>query len=1133
MIRRKLRKLKNNPHLFFKDMMAKRKFNRIHSLHAEKKIHGTYKYTIVSAVYGVEEYLNDFFQSITNQTLDFEENIKLIMVDDGSLDGSKNIILKWSELYPNNIQYLHKTNGGQASARNFGMKFATGDWITFIDPDDTLDKNYFLNVDKFAAQKSYADIALISCNCIFNIQGKGLSNKHPLRHRFNDGNRYVKIDDMVNDFQLSASTAFFNLRILEKSKLLSATDIKPNFEDGHFVTRYLLKNRKNLIGFCEEAKYLYLKRQDSTSTLDGSLTNSRRYTEVLEKGYLDVLKIAKKDYSYVPIWLQNEILYELFWLIKHVLNNSQRLNFMSDSDKNKFQNLLLLNFTYIDSKTILDFPLCGCWFYYKKGILNLFKNESTDFEITYLDSSNSFDKTIRLRYYSDKKQCIESITCNDIRILPTSRKIINSDFLDKIFIYEHLITFDIKDLTGEINLYVNGIKSRISINGEQHRHAVPIEKFFLHSNLVQPSRLVDIANYLRAKSKENKYKNAWLLMDRDTQADDNAEHMYRYIQKNHQEINIFFVLRRKSHDWNRLKNDGFKLLAFGSSEHNTALAWAEHLISSHADHYIVSKLNPKIRFATRPIRYTFLQHGVIKDDLSGWLNRKPFDIFITTTNAEYNSIISPGSKYKFTSQQVVKTGLARHDKLYELSKVTKRKNLLIMPTWRNGIVGKATGQGNSRLINEDFFKTEFAIQWKNFLHSDNLKKFRNRDDTNIIFFPHANITPYIDGFELPEYITTMSHSPELSIQEVFASTHLLVTDYSSVAFDLAYINIPVLYFQFDREQVFSGDFHIYKQGYFDYEKDGFGPVCTDQESLNKQLDFFYVNNYNPNPQYSERIKNTFSEERGTCCSKTFSAINSLNSRKTNDPKNEYETALTEAHRAEVSGYYELAKTRYILSSEHALTTENKNDALFNALRCAAKSGDIEYIKNNSTQSIENLHPVNNANVFVLAYYEKWNELARIFAHYNFKNSDEDILSLALRVSIECGNKYQNIFMITASIMNIDKSLWKAIKNERWEVSISILEKCVIKNFYLDQLKLEMLLKLHRFAEAEVFIDSLDYRLQRWQFHRSYARLRAQQGKFARAIWHYNRCKICDNYELPDIDIHWLNIKNENTNLDNR
>lgn len=53
-------------------------------------------------------------------------------------------------------------------------------------------------------------------------------------------------------------------------------------------------------------------------------------------------------------------------------------------------------------------------------------------------------------------------------------------------------------------------------------------------------------------------------MDRDNQADDNAEHLYRYVMSNRPDIDAYFVLNSDSHDWERLSNEGFKMLAFGS-----------------------------------------------------------------------------------------------------------------------------------------------------------------------------------------------------------------------------------------------------------------------------------------------------------------------------------------------------------------------------------------------------------------------------------------------------------------------------------------------------------------------------------------------------------------------------------------
>ena len=77
-----------------------------------------YKFTVVTPVYKVEEYLEETIESVLNQTIGFEENIQMILVNDGSPDRSEEICLKYQKQYPDNIIYLKKENGGVSSARN-------------------------------------------------------------------------------------------------------------------------------------------------------------------------------------------------------------------------------------------------------------------------------------------------------------------------------------------------------------------------------------------------------------------------------------------------------------------------------------------------------------------------------------------------------------------------------------------------------------------------------------------------------------------------------------------------------------------------------------------------------------------------------------------------------------------------------------------------------------------------------------------------------------------------------------------------------------------------------------------------------------------------------------------------------
>ena len=107
------------------------------------------RYAVVSACYNVADYLNDFLSSLTGQTLGFENNIQVILVDDGSTDNTPEIIKEWQKRFPGNIVCIHKENGGQASARNYGFNYVNAEWVTFTDPDDFLNKDYFAVVESF------------------------------------------------------------------------------------------------------------------------------------------------------------------------------------------------------------------------------------------------------------------------------------------------------------------------------------------------------------------------------------------------------------------------------------------------------------------------------------------------------------------------------------------------------------------------------------------------------------------------------------------------------------------------------------------------------------------------------------------------------------------------------------------------------------------------------------------------------------------------------------------------------------------------------------------------------------------------------------------------------------------------
>lgn len=113
--------------------------------------------SMVVPVYNVEEYLEECFDSIITQTY---KNIEIFLINDGSTDNSGKIASKLAQ-NDSRVTVIHKENGGLSDARNAGMKIARGEYITFIDSDDYVDKNFVKNLVRLAEE---TDADIVQCN---------------------------------------------------------------------------------------------------------------------------------------------------------------------------------------------------------------------------------------------------------------------------------------------------------------------------------------------------------------------------------------------------------------------------------------------------------------------------------------------------------------------------------------------------------------------------------------------------------------------------------------------------------------------------------------------------------------------------------------------------------------------------------------------------------------------------------------------------------------------------------------------------------------------------------------------------------------------------------------------------------
>ena len=204
---------------------------------------------------------------------------------------------------------------------------------------------------------------------------------------------------------------------------------------------------------------------------------------------------------------------------------------------------------------------------------------------------------------------------------------------------------------------------------------------------------------------------------------------------------------------------------------------------------------------------------------------------------------------------------------------------MIMPTWRQYLAGKLPRVGTRRAASPSFANSEYAVYWRSLLQSKGLRDIAERYGLNLVFGAHANLVPQIADLELPGYVKVCDPLATQSLQPFFAQAAVLITDYSSVAFEFAYLGKPVIYYQFDAKRFLSGE-HTSQPGYFDYELDGFGPVCETEDEVLSRLESALSGK--ELPQYAARRHTTFPYQDGHCCERIYQKILDMDSPRDND-----------------------------------------------------------------------------------------------------------------------------------------------------------------------------------------------------------------------------------------------------------
>ncbi|MBP3766509.1 MAG: CDP-glycerol glycerophosphotransferase family protein [Bacilli bacterium] len=388
------------------------------------------------------------------------------------------------------------------------------------------------------------------------------------------------------------------------------------------------------------------------------------------------------------------------------------------------------------------------------------------------------------------------------------------------------------------------------INNLKYIKLIDIFSFFIFILMVIPALIYKI--YLKIINKK-----IWLICEDGHTARDNGYHLFKYIRVNHKEDNVYYVIDKKSNDYKKVKKYG-NIINYASLKHWLYYMACDKNISSQK----CGNPNPAVFYVVHIWfrlynNRIFLQHGITKDD-SKWLyypNTK-FKLFICGAKKEYDYV---KNHFGYPSENIAYLGFPRFDNLYN-NKVDA-KQILIMPTWRNWL-GRDT---NSLVKNEEFIKTKYYKKWNSLLNNETLIKYVEKNNINIVFLPHINMRHYLKDFnssskniKIADYTT--------DIQKLLKSSALLVTDYSSVYMDFAYMSKPIIYYQFDSTEYRKKQL---QEGYFKYSKDAFGKVIKDEEDLVNRIIGYIKMDYKIETMYQNRIDKFFELKDQNNCRRIY------------------------------------------------------------------------------------------------------------------------------------------------------------------------------------------------------------------------------------------------------------------------
>lgn len=372
----------------------------------------------------------------------------------------------------------------------------------------------------------------------------------------------------------------------------------------------------------------------------------------------------------------------------------------------------------------------------------------------------------------------------------------------------------------------DGIRFQVTTPARRRKQELKLQKEMLFSKDKRAWLFLLVRNAYFVAKPFMKRKPIWMYIDKIYKAGDSSEYLYRYASAQGKSIKHYYLVDKHAADYKRLKRDGYKPLVRGSIKHRLVFLMADMMVISNSTVFAFNNFGMVNSSFIRDLvdfHVCCVQHGMSVQKIAVAQNRLRDNtrLYFCASPYEIKNLSHP--IYDYEGYNALKlTGVPRYDGLVN----NDQKQILISPTWRMQVaVPVRTNEGVQRDYNPLFKESEYYKVFNALINDKRLISAAKEYGYKIKYVLHPIVSAQVDDFDKNEFVDIIPAVGDMSYEKMFCESSLMVTDFSGIQFDFAYMRKPLVYLHHkDIPQ-------HYEEGTFFYDTMAFGEICHDNDEL--------------------------------------------------------------------------------------------------------------------------------------------------------------------------------------------------------------------------------------------------------------------------------------------------------------